>query len=391
MVYWRPVLDQERGDIMPEKLKAIILGGAGEMGSRTVEDMAEAEDVGIITVADRDMERAEALKARLAGSSTEIRVRRIDANDHHGMVQAIRGHDVCASAVGPFFIFEPKCVDASIAAGVNYASICDEWEAVEAVIDRFQQPAKDAKVTLITGLGASPGMSNLGIRLLAEGLKPVRKAQISVFQPLDAGGGEAVHRHMLHIISGQVAGWRNNQRVMIPACSESKVVEFPRYGSVRLWNMGHSEPVTVPRTFPDIEEVSFLMGFGRGSSILVTPAKLGMFGGPRRVDATIGIMKILERILPDGEAGWGAIRVDVWGSQDGVEVRRMLCGVGEMRNATGLSLSIGTLMLLRRDGLLTEHGVFAPEACLDPKIFMKGLADRGVQAFEDLAMSKPLA
>jgi saccharopine dehydrogenase-like NADP-dependent oxidoreductase len=375
---------------MTKKLKVIVLGGAGEMGSRAVEDLADAQDVSSITIADRDTERAEELKGRLADSDAEIRVQPIDAHDHDALVGALKGHDVAASTVGPFYVFEAKCVEAAIAAGVDYASICDEWQAVEAVIDRFQQPARERGVTVITGLGASPGMSNLGIRLLAEGLDPVRKAQISVYQPLDAGGGEAVHRHMLYIMSGQVATWRGGRRVEVRACSENTTVEFPTYGRIKLWNMGHSEPVTIPRTFPEIEEVSFVMGFGRGANALVVPAKLGLFGGPRRENIAIGLMKLIDRILPQGETGQGAIRLDVWGNEDGVGVRRMLCGTGEMRNATGLSLSVGTLMLARRDGLTAEKGVFAPEACLNPRTFLGALESRGVHAYEDLEMTKPL-
>ena len=36
---------------MPKKLKVMALGGAGEMGSRAVEDMAECPDVASITIA----------------------------------------------------------------------------------------------------------------------------------------------------------------------------------------------------------------------------------------------------------------------------------------------------------------------------------------------------
>ncbi|GEM_PF-3400524 len=31
---------------------------------------------------------------------------------------------------------------------------------------------------------------------------------------------------------------------MVPACSEERVIEFPRFGKKKLWNMGHSEPLT---------------------------------------------------------------------------------------------------------------------------------------------------
>jgi len=47
-------------------------------------------------------------------------------------------------------------------------------------------------------------------------------------------------------------------------------------------------------------------------------------------------------------------------------------------------------MLARRDGLTAEKGVFAPEACLNPRTFLKTLESRGVYAYEDLEMTRPL-
>jgi len=71
----------------------------------------------------------------------------------------------------------------------------------------------------------------------------------------------------------------------------------------------------------------------------------------------------------------------------GEEVHRIACGVGQMREATGLSLSIGTLMLAHGELLTEEGGVYAPEVCLDPQRFIAYLSDKGIGAYEDLAMT----
>lgn len=116
-----------------------------------------------------------------------------------------------------------------------------------------------------------------------------------VYQPLDAGGGEAVVRHMLHIISGQVAVWRQGKRMMLPACSEEQHVEFPRFGHTRVWNMGHSEPETIPRFILGIEEVNFFMGFGRGSGLFIRPVRLGLFANTRISDTIARDVSLVER------------------------------------------------------------------------------------------------
>ena len=62
-----------------------------------------------------------------------------------------------------------------------------------------------------------------------------------------------------------------------------------------------------------------------------------------------------------------------------------------MREAAGLSLSVGALVLARGELLTEEGGVYAPEACLDPREFITRLGAKGVKAYEDLAMTRQIA
>ena len=67
----------------------------------------------------------------------------------------------------------------------------------------------------------------------------------------------------------------------------------------------------------------------------------------------------------------------------------MLCGIGGMREVTGLSLSVGALMLGRRELLTKAPGVYAPEACIPPVPFITAMMGKGLGCFEDLAMIDP--
>jgi lysine 6-dehydrogenase len=371
-------------------MNIIVLGGAGDMGSRAVEDLARAPGVERVTIADRNKAAARALAGRLAGQGARVDVRPVDAMDHQGLVEAMRGYDVAASALGPFYLFEPRLVRAAIDAGVDYASICDEWEAAGTVIDELDTPAREAGRTVLIGLGTSPGYSNAGIRYFADRLDRVRRADVYVYQPLDAGGGEAVVRHMLHIICGDVVVWRGGQRRMIRACSEERVVEFPRFGPITVWNMGHSEPETVPRFLPGIEEVNFFMGFGKGSGLFIKPARRGLLRAEGVRSRLARWVARLEQGASGSAPAEGAVRIDVWGEVDGQAVHHVACGTGQMREVTGLSLSIGAQMLARRELLTGEGGVYAPEGCLDPELFIRRMDGAGVRAFSDLAMTQPV-
>lgn len=372
-------------------MKLIVLGGAGDMGSCMVEDCAVSDGVELVTIADRNVEGAKKIAERISGSGkvkAGLDVKMVDANDHLSLVNAMAGYDVAASTLGPFHLFEAKLVRAALDAGVHYVSVCDEWEPAEAVFREFSEAAREKGRIILTGLGASPGLTNVAARFLASQFDRTLSVNIYVYQPLDAGGGEAVFRHMLHIMTGDIAVWRGSQRKMVRACSEERLVEFPHYGKIKLWNMGHSEPVTIPRFIDGLEECSFFMGYGRGAELFVVPAKLGMFAEGKRVNAAIKLMMYAEKKMGANAPSQGALRIDVLGEKNGRRETRMICGTGQMRNATGLSLSIGAQMIAKKELLFTTGGVYAPEAVLDPRMFIQYLNAKGIHAFTDLAMTQ---
>jgi len=61
-----------------------------------------------------------------------------------------------------------------------------------------------------------------------------------------------------------------------------------------------------------------------------------------------------------------------------------------MREATGVSLAIGTLMLAQKEILTKEGGVYGPEACLDPIKFLTYLKEGGITTYFDLEMTMPV-
>jgi saccharopine dehydrogenase-like NADP-dependent oxidoreductase len=379
--------DRNRGEAM----RIVILGGAGDVGSRAAEDLASTDGVAQVTIADRDLTRARRLSTRLAGRRARVDAVAVDAEDHGALVRTMRGYDAVASALGPFHRFERTLVRASLEAGTDYASVCDEWQAADAVLQEFDGWARAAGRTILTGLGTSPGLSNVAVRHLASQLRRPRRADISVLQPLDAGGGEAVLRHMLFIVSGSAPALRSGTRTLIPACTEERIVEFPRFGAVRTWNMGHSEPVTLPRFIPELEEVNFFMGFGRGAGLIVQPARWGVFRNRWCEDAVVALATRAERLFAGGGPAWGALRVDVWGEGDTANEHRLLCGVGQMREVTGIALAAGTLMLARKELTTRAGGVYAPEACLDPPAFIARLRAKGILGYADIEMREPIA
>ncbi len=373
-------------------MKVVVLGGAGDMGSQAVETLATLPDVRRITIADRNAEGAEALARRLAGAGPEIVVRPLDARDHTAVVEALRGHDVAASALGPYYYFESPMVRAALEAGVDYVSICDDWIAARDVLERWDEPARRQGRRVIIGMGTSPGLSNLAVRYLAEQMDRPLRATITVYQPPESGHGMAVLQHVLFIYGGPAPVWRNGRLEMVPAGKIAREVDLPLVGRMRVWNAGHAEPVTLPRFLPTLEEVTFLMSVGAWTHLFLWLGRLRLTATHERITR---VADILARLLPAAKEGApeppGALRVDVEGIRDGQPVHQLLCGIGQMRPATGIPLALAAWMLVRGEVLTTEGGVYGPEGIIDPLTMLRELRARaGLQAYADVGMTQPL-
>lgn len=375
----------------------IVLGGAGDVGSRTVEDLVIRPNVAKVTIADRNEAGAKAIKekldqkarSRLDLQMAEVAVAAVDAFNHTGLVEVIKGHDVCASALGPFHLFEVRCARASIEAGVDYCSVCDDWNAAADVIDQLHSEAQRRKVTCVTGFGATPGVSNMVIAWFASKMDYATEAHISCFQPLNAGGGEAVLRHMLFVMSGSIPVVRDGIRKDIKSCSESSRIEFAKFGTKTVWSMGHAEPATLHRYIPSLRTVEFKMGFGFGSRFLVIPAWLGLFRFAFFIWLTVKIFTFLEMLMKMFPKGMGALRIDVNGIRDGRPCHEEVHGTGEMREVTGLSLSVGAVLMAEKKTKVSQvGGVYAPEGAMTFE-FLHHMIDKGILGCRDVAMRHP--
>ena len=368
-------------------MKVIVMGGAGDMGSKTVEDLASSKDVKQVTIADRDAQGARAIADKLSDTPVDIAVVPVDATDHEALVEAIKGHDVVASALGPLYLFEARLIQAALEAGVDYVSICDDWSAAQDTIIRFDTAAREENLFVITGCGVSPGVSNVGVRLLADRLDRARKADIYVYIPIESGEGEAVVKHTLFVFGTVVPVLKHGTVSMLPAGSISRRVEFPKFGVFKVWNIGHGEPVTIPKYIPELEEVNIMMGMGRGTEIFVALGRLGMLRSPKQIDLMSRVLMKLSPSKP-GPAPEGAMRLDVSGEKDGEETTLTLCGTGTMREATGIALSIGAQLLGKKKLAVKSGGVYGPERCFDPEVFLKMIGEKGIFAYSDLSMTE---
>lgn len=348
------------------------------MASRAVHELAAEPDVQTLTVADRDLGSA----ARLArGLGDKISAMWVDANDQDSLVTAIAGHDVVASGIGPFYRYEVRMARAAIEAGVPYVSLCDDYDAIRAV-RALDSEAKAAGVTVLTGLGWTPGLSNVLACKGTQQFDLVDEVNIAWDSSASDSDGYAVILHTLHIFSGLVPSFQKGRLVDIPAGTGKEVVLFPPpVGRVNVYHLGHPEPVTLPDSLPSVRTVTLKGGLSEQplNNLAIWLARLRLTNSWAKKDLLGQVIKttlpVLGR-LDRAEQPCSAVRVDVGGWRDGVYSQVSYGAADHMTELTGLPLAIGALMLAR--GEIHQPGVIAPESCIEPDAFLAELEKRGV-------------
>lgn len=366
-------------------MRVVVLGGAGDMGSAAVRYLCRDPRVSEVIIADRDVARASVVAGAVqAEARAAVRVVGMDAMDPASVHRALAGAAVAAGALGPFYLFERRLVQAAIEAGVNYVSLCDDHDAAREAL-ALDPEARQRGVTVITGLGWTPGLSNVLARVLSRRMGQAESVRIAWAGSSGDSRGYAVVLHTLHIFTGQVPTFRDGQLAWVAAGSEPEQVPFPPpLGPVEVRHVGHPEPLTLPAHLPGVQEVSLKGGlteallnrlavlFGR-SGLAATPARRHRLGR-----AVKPLLPALERIGPRGPALSG-LYVRVRGRVNGRPEELTATAVGHMAELTALPLALGAALV--GTGAARRPGVHPPEAdgLLDHEAFIAELRRLGLQ------------
>ena len=368
-------------------MRFVVFGGAGDMGRRAVRELAVTEGVELVTIADRNASRAHTVRDRLAADPAvraRVAAAGVDVLDRPAVVALMREHDVAVGAAGPFYLLEEPLVRAAIEARRPYVSLCDDHDAASRILALDEQ-ARSAGVAILTGLGWTPGLTNLCVRHAADTLDALEAAHIAWAGSSADSEGTAVVLHTMHIFSRRVTTYADGRWFDVPAGTEPERVVFPDpIGPVTVFHVGHPEPVTIPRFVPGLREVRLKGGLSEPSLnfLAVAFGRLGLTAThARRMWLTAALKPLLpafERLGPRRAAASGLV-VRVRGRKDGQVVERSYQAVGHMADLTAVPLALGALWMAQ--GRITARGVFAPEADggPQPEGFFEELQQRGVR------------
>ncbi len=374
--------------------KLLALGGSGHMGQKAVQTVLKNPDLEQLIIADNNLEKARVFANSL--KDRRVKVEHVDVQDTGSLEALMKQVDVVMNTIGPFYKYAVPIVRAAIRAGKNYVDINDDYKPTQEVLE-FDKEARKAGVTIIEGMGASPGISNIIARYAATQLDEVDYIQTawgiaggirrprSVFTKefidlVKAEAGDAAIGHLIYCASWKIPIFKDGKFIEVIPLQEGEDVAFPN-GKAFFKYIGHPEPVTLPRFIKGIKGACNLCGMEPEE--FDTALYLGKKVRNKEISLEDAIQAFPDEILkrlqqrPDhteymGPLKWGII-VSVSGLKRGRKVRYTLgprgAPRGDMIGVTGISVALAADMLINNE--INEPGVFAPEGCIDPDLFFK--------------------
>ncbi len=378
-------------------MRALVLGGAGGMGQGVARDLIKQQQITDVVLGDlyADPKRL-APKLR---DSEKISLIKMDVNDHDGMVNTFKGIDVVINCAGPFYKTAVPVAKAAVEAKVNYIDICDDYEGTEILFNsEIDKMAREAGITVLTGMGSDPGTNNVLVKWYADRLDRVDEIYLYWVVSIAELAG-AAWDHSLHMTLGKIPQYLNGELVHVEGGTEEVAEEFLEpLGTCHVRYVGHPQPLTIPKYIKGVKNVVI-----KGALIpqwvdeLIRQQKDTGFLGKEpfdikgtRVTPYDLALKLWETI-PEGKDNGpqaSGLKVIVKGERDGKKVTYTADMVGRMAPGTGLPASIAALMMDAGD--VTEKGVVAPEGCIDPDKFLAAFIKRGARIHQTEKISSML-
>ncbi len=364
--------------------KLVILGGAGGVGSVAARALAHGKYFDEIVLADVQADAARATAASFGVPSvTGVGV---DASSPESLAGVMRGARVVLNCVGPFYRFGPPILAAAIAAKVDFVDVCDDLEPTQKMLDLDADAAK-AGISALIGMGNSPGLANVFVRLCADQLlESIESVDIFHLHGGEPVEGAGVVKHRIHAMTNDIPLFLDGKFVnvrQLEASGQAVVAqtEFRGIGTFPTYPYPHPETITLPKYLPGLKRatnmgVIFPLSYFhltqdmvRVGACTTTPIDVG---GQSVIPLEFSVAHILSRraalLAEAGITGpGGCLKVVVAGTKRG-EPRTYVfslfsktAGAGE---GTGIPAAVGAVLMSR--GKITRKGVFAPEGGVDP-------------------------
>jgi saccharopine dehydrogenase (NAD+, L-lysine-forming) len=365
-------------------MKALVLG-CGEMGLSAIEDLYHYGNLKEIFIGTRNAGKADTLLAELRGMNTKVHVRDIQVENESALDALMKKADVIVNCVGPNYKYEELIARAAIRAKVNLVDINDDYETTFQILD-LDEAASDAGITILLGMGASPGVNNILVRAAANQLDQVERIHTAWVMSGSDPGGLALSYHLLYSLSHKALTFQNEKLVEVRSFVDGRErIEFPEpVGAMDVFHVGHPEPITLSKCFKGVKYVDdkasfnppfindLIVNLGNVARDAADPVKVkGIPVEPMDFAAAYFHRKCKSL---EGVPKEGALRIRVDGRKSGKETSVFFSSSARISQGTGIPAAIGAIMLL--NGEIDSKGVLPPEECIDPNLFIYEMVNR---------------
>jgi len=373
-------------------MKVIILGGHGFIGSASARELVRYDDVSQVTLVDIDA-RTERLSDALR-QSPKLTEAHLDINDLPAVAAAIAGNDVVLNCVGPYSQACFGMVKLAIAEKIDYVDVCDSGAWARRIFE-LDGSARAGGSRVVTGVGSSPGLTNVLARYGADRLDAVRAVEVAFIIALIDPLGRAGLAQAIGQFVGEVTQFIDGKYLEVPGGSEPETVDFSApFAANQVYFSRHPEAFSLPRILPGLERVTAKGTFSPPSvpALFNRIVNLGLFDdtpvmvGETPVSPREFIVSYVQsrpelRGKPPGGASFGA-SVTVRGVRAGQPASRRYRFATRGGKVTALSTAAAVVRVGR--GGVSQPGVYAPESAFDAADFIAEMQRRGIAFHERL-------
>lgn len=384
-------------------MRAVIIGGCGAMGSETTRDLATSSDFDEITIADLNIERAQALAAELNALTGHdvVRAVQVDGSNEDALWEVMRGQDVVANTMT--YHFGLHATRAAIRAGASYVDLGGLHNTPRQL--ELDDEARAAGVSIVLGCGATPGVTNILAQRGVSELDTVDAIHIAFASHRSIAPSPGLLDTVIDEFSPEAARfyWEQGRLIQVQPFDGARMVAFMApVGQQEVYFVPHSETHTLSRFIGKGLRRVDVRGAWRPEIMQALRLFLNyrlITSDPVQVNGTTIRSKdfmrahLLEQAatghsIDDGDWAF-LLHVEVEGTREGRVARRVyrtthpnMATWGRQATAkmTGIPASIGAQLLAH--GAVHRKGVLAPEVAFDPAQFIHELRKRGIYVEE---------
>ncbi|MFQ5761677.1 MAG: saccharopine dehydrogenase family protein [Candidatus Bathyarchaeia archaeon] len=365
--------------------RIFVLGGAGNMGSECCRALLSYRDIEELVIGDVNLELTRKLAEDL--NDSRVKVVKADVAKVEETAETVTGYDLLLNCT--FHGFFSSAINIAVKAGINYADLISE------PTDEQRKSVREAGITAVSGLGTSPGLSNILAKDAALSLDETDKIEISftAFRTI------APSRGLLETVLWELAPGSEGRQyylmgkfVKAKPFEGSKIVRFGEpVGEQVVYYVAHTETATLPKHIPGVKFVA-VRGTWR-PRIMQDLMVLNRYGLLDAVNieckgASVNVYDfVTERIwkkcggMLDDDLWTLFLNVEVTGTRQNKHVRRIYNVTHPvqwrdkaMAKLTGINAAIGAYMLVR--GGIQTAGIVDPEEVYDPNVYLAELEKR---------------